>query len=247
MNPGTQRKAVRIIIKYNQYNLRFFKIVDPRLPSNHHGGKTGSWKKSSIFTHMFNPWTDDSETAARIRWSGHVLAPHRRVRRNGWRVLTAVHRGGWNLPSRFLEKRGGYPRKQKAQAEFPNMRGDDFRPLRLQHRGRGYRKVWCVARFFCFVLQKVGVSGPSYDHGDLHQCRGSFSILDLRHCLRFKSLFILLLLLDQSMMMVMVISPRLVVMCGIQLDVFISRSLRGQGKRWQEESCTVCRTQGHRL
>ena len=110
------------------------------------------------------------------------------------------------------------------------MRGDDFRPLRLQHRGRGYRKVWCVARFFCFVLQKVGVSGPSYDHGDLYQCRGSFSILDMRHCLRFKFLFILSLLLDQSMMMVMVISPRLVVMCGIQLDVFISRSLRGQGK-----------------
>lgn len=156
--------------------------MDPRLPSNHHGGKTGSWKKGSIFTHMFNPWTDDSETAARIRWSGHVLAPHRRVR---WMdgVLTAVHRGGWNnLPSRFLEKRGGYPRKQKAQAEFPNMRGDDFRPLATAK--------YSGCAIFCFVLQKVGVSGPSYDHGDLHQCWGSISILDLRHCLRFKFLFI---------------------------------------------------------
>lgn len=65
----------------------------------------------------------------------------------------SVHRGGWNLPSRFLEKLGGYPRKQKAQAEFPNMRGDDFRPLRLQHRGEATAKCGALRDFFCFVLQ----------------------------------------------------------------------------------------------
>lgn len=219
MNPGSQRKTVGIIIR--KYNQRFFKTSDPHLPSNHHGGKAGSWKKRSIFTHMFNPWTDDSETAARIRWSGHVLAPHRRAEE----LMESV---GWNWPplggttSRFRnEKLGGYPRKQKAQAEFPNMRGDDFRPLRVATQGWGLPQSMAVARFFC-----------------VSSCKRCEFLVPLPS-IQFLFLF-LFVLLGQSMMIVMVTWSFLP-------DPWLwdptSRSLRGQGKLWQEESCTVCRTQ----
>ena len=174
-------------------------------------GKLDEFSFHNLFS-IFNPLGDERgrQLLQTHRWSGYVLAPHRRAQEwmesVGWKMELATT-GANNLSS--LEKLGaGYPRKQKAQAEFPNMRGDDFRSLWL-HR-ESYRGVWRLRDFCEFrrVIWEFLVPVPSIQFSSYFCCA-----------------------FDQSMMLVMVVSPRLMVMCGIQLDVFISISLPGcQGK-----------------